>query len=156
MSIRVMKLVLFALVLLSSAVSSYCYYVICYEDELLCVQYPIVNSTNKISIVVGLILDDASIVGTLPPEIGDLQNLAILDLSGNQLTGDIPNLGGLTWLQTLKLMNKFDGLIDLASIFNPSSTLNVLDLSWNNFSGPLPSINFLVVSSLCLNSQLGI
>ncbi|KAH8951018.1 hypothetical protein BDL97_09G003500 [Sphagnum fallax] len=103
MSIRVMNLVPVALVLLSSAVSSYCYYVICYEDELLCVQYPIVNSTNKISIVVGLILDDASIVGTLPSEIGDLQNLAILDLSGNPLTGDIPNLGGLTWLQTLKL-----------------------------------------------------
>ncbi|CAK9237225.1 unnamed protein product [Sphagnum troendelagicum] len=39
-------------------------------------------------------------------------------------------------------MNKFDGLIDPASIFNPSSNLNVLDLSWNNFSGPLPNINF--------------
>jgi hypothetical protein len=25
------------------------------------------------------------------------------DLSGNQLTGDIPNLGCLTWLRTLKL-----------------------------------------------------
>jgi len=39
-------------------------------------------------------------------------------------------------------MNKFDGLIDPASIFNPSSNLNMLDLSWNNFSGPLPNINF--------------
>ncbi len=39
-------------------------------------------------------------------------------------------------------MNKFDGLIDPASIFNPSSNLNVLDLSQNNFSGPLPNINF--------------
>jgi hypothetical protein len=34
-------------------------------------------------------------------------------------------------------MNKFDGLIDHVSIFNPSSNFNVLDLSWNNFSGPL-------------------
>ncbi|CAK9882194.1 unnamed protein product, partial [Sphagnum jensenii] len=119
-----MKLVLFALVLLSSAVSSYCYYVICYEDELLCVQYPIVNSTNKISTVVGLILDDASIVGTLPPEIGDLQNLAILDLSNNMLSGLPPDLTTMPTLQYLNLsMNKFDGLIDLASIFNPSSTL---------------------------------
>jgi hypothetical protein len=33
MSIRVMKLVLFALVLLSSAVSSYCYYVVYYDNE---------------------------------------------------------------------------------------------------------------------------
>jgi hypothetical protein len=122
MSIRVMKLVLFALVLLSNAVSSYCYFIFydlnelnalqailkdwnqstpsistnlpgwltantnqtaypCFYDAwkgVLCVQYPIANSTNRWSIVVGLSLDDASIVGTLPPEIGDLTNLVIL------------------------------------------------------------------------------
>jgi hypothetical protein len=53
----------------------------CFDNAwkgVLCVQYPIVNSTNKISIVVGLILDDASIVGTLPPAIGNLTNLVIL------------------------------------------------------------------------------
>jgi hypothetical protein len=35
-------------------------------------------------------------------------------------------------------MNNFGDLIDPASIFNPSSNLKVLDLSRNNFSGPLP------------------
>jgi hypothetical protein len=115
-----MKLVLFALVLLSSAVSSNCELIIYLDNELgalqailkdwnqstpsvstnlpgwpiynqsiypcfydawkgvLCVQYPIVNSTDRWSIVVGLILDDASIVGTLPTAIGELTNLVIL------------------------------------------------------------------------------
>jgi hypothetical protein len=121
MSIRVMKLVLFALVLLSSAVSSNCEVIeIIYQEKelsalraifgdwnqstpniainlpgwtsdtsvtpcfndawkgVLCVRYPIPNSTNQESIVVGLILDDASIVGTLSPAIGNLTNLVIL------------------------------------------------------------------------------
>jgi Leucine-rich repeat (LRR) protein len=38
-------------------------------------------------------------------------------------------------------MNNFGGRIDPASIFNPSSNLKVLDLSQNNFSGPLPDIS---------------
>ncbi|KAH9553250.1 hypothetical protein CY35_09G109000 [Sphagnum magellanicum] len=295
MSIRVMKLVLFSLVLLSSAVSSNCQGVTivyldnelsalqailgdwnqstpsvstnlpgwpisnptavpCFSDAwkgVLCVQYPIPNTTNRWSIVVGLILDDASIVGTLPSAIGNLTNLVILsltrnpgltgpipqeidnlavlqildlhdnnfngtipdftnlgnlqelDLSGNQLTGAIPNFGSMKWLQTLKLsgnqlfgpspvfldgsssqglanltalatldlsnnlllfgpppdlttmptlqylnlsMNKFDGPIDPASIFNPSSNLKVLDLSRNNFSGSLPDISLFSTS----------
>ncbi|CAM6001652.1 unnamed protein product [Sphagnum balticum] len=292
MSIRVMKLVLFALVLLSSAVSSNCEVIeIIYQEKelnalraifgdwnqstpniainlpgwtsdtsvtpcfndawkgVLCVRYPVPNSTNQVSIVVGLILDDASIVGTLSPAIGNLTNLVILsltsnpgltgpipaeinnlgsleildlhdnnfngtipalnpwglqelDLSGNQLTGPIPNFGSMPWLQTIKLsgnqlsglspvfldssstglanlthlttldlsnnlmlygsppdlttmttlqylnlsMNNFGGPIDPASIFNPSSNLKVLDLSRNNFSGPLPDISLFSTS----------
>ncbi|CAM6061030.1 unnamed protein product, partial [Sphagnum tenellum] len=92
-----------------------------------------------------VILDDASIVGTLPPEIGDLQNLAILDLSGNQLTGDIPNLGGLTWLQTLKLSG--NQLYGPAPAFLDSITsqglanltaLTTLSLSGCGLSGAFP------------------
>ncbi|KAH8951037.1 hypothetical protein BDL97_09G005100 [Sphagnum fallax] len=292
MSIRVMKLVLFTLVLLSSAVSSNCEIITiiyqeselnalraifgdwnqstpniatnlpgwtsdtsvipCFSDAwkgVLCVRYPVPNSTDQVSIVVGLILDDASIVGTLPPAIGDLTNLVILsltgnrgltgpipaeisnlgfleildlhdnnfngtipvfnpwgmqelDLSGNQLTGPIPNFGSMTWLQTIKLsgnqlsglspvfldssstglanlthlttldlsnnlmlsgsppdlttmptlqylnlsMNNFSGPINPTSIFNPSSKLKVLDLSQNNFSGPLPDISLFSTS----------
>ncbi len=43
-------------------------------------------------------------------------------------------------------MNKFDGPIDPASIFNPSSNLKVLDLSRNNFSGSLPDISLFSTS----------
>ncbi|CAK9236615.1 unnamed protein product [Sphagnum troendelagicum] len=212
MSIRVMKLVLFALVLLSSAVSSYCYFIIYLDNELaalhtilgdwnqstpsvstnlpgwssqnpypcfsdawkgvLCVQYPIANSSNRWSFVVGLSLDDASIVGTLPPAIGDLTNLVvlsltnnpgltgpipaeinnlavlqILDLHNNNFNGTIPEFTNLGNLQELNLsMNNFYGPIDPASIFHASSNLKVLDLSRNNFSGPLPNMSLLSTS----------
>jgi Leucine-rich repeat (LRR) protein len=43
-------------------------------------------------------------------------------------------------------MNNFGGPIDPALIFNPSSNLKVLDLSQNNFSGPLPDINLFSTS----------
>jgi hypothetical protein len=141
-----MKLVLFALVLLSSAVSSNCEIIDfiyqetelnalraifgdwnqstpniatnlpgwnpqtnpypCFNEEwkgVLCVRYPIANSTNINSIVVALILDDASIVGTLPPAIGGLTNLVILSLTNNPgLTGPIPvEINNLSSLQIL-------------------------------------------------------
>jgi len=45
-------------------------------------------------------------------------------------------------------MNSFNGPIDLASIFNLSSNLKVLDLSRNNFSGILPNLSLLISTSL--------
>jgi hypothetical protein len=43
-------------------------------------------------------------------------------------------------------MNRFDGPIDPASIFNQSSNLKVLDLSRNNFSGPFPNFSLFSMS----------
>jgi hypothetical protein len=43
-------------------------------------------------------------------------------------------------------MNNFDGRIDPASIFNPSPNLKVLDLSRNNFNGPLPDMSLFSTS----------
>jgi hypothetical protein len=53
----------------------------CFNDAwkgVLCVRYPAPDYDHQESIVVGLILDDASIVGTLSPAIGNLTNLVIL------------------------------------------------------------------------------
>jgi hypothetical protein len=180
-----MKLVLFSLVLLSSAVSSNCQVIVtinyldnelnalrailgdwnrstpsistnlpgwpisnptavpCFSDAwkgVLCVQYPSPNITNRTSIVVGLILDDASIVGTLPPEIGGLQNLAILSLTRNPgLTGPIPEeINNLAALQILNLHdNNFNGTIPY---FTNLGNLQELDLSGNQLTGDIPNL----------------
>jgi hypothetical protein len=43
-------------------------------------------------------------------------------------------------------MNNFDGHIDPTSIFNQSPNLKVLDLSRNNFGGPLPNMSLFSTS----------
>ncbi|CAM6008850.1 unnamed protein product [Sphagnum balticum] len=182
MSIRVMKLVLFALVLLSSAVSSNCEVIEfiyqeneinalhtifgdwnqstpniatnlpgwnpntnpypCFNEEwkgVLCVRLPIVNSSNINTIVVALILDDASIVGNLPSAIGDLTNLVVLSLTRNpRLTGPIPaEIDSLTSLQILDLHdNNFNGTIP--GFTNPWG-LQQIDLSGNQLTGAIPN-----------------
>ncbi|CAM8918984.1 unnamed protein product [Rhodiola kirilowii] len=89
------------------------------------------------------------------------QNLAVLDLSYNQLSGSLPPFGSLRYLQVLRLgNNQFTGTIpeellessmplvelDLSvngftgSVYEIISTsLNILNLSSNGLSGPLPS-----------------
>ncbi|CAK9278435.1 unnamed protein product [Sphagnum jensenii] len=85
------------------------------------------------------ILDDASIVGTLPTAIGDLTNLVILSLTRNpELTGPIPaEINNLAVLQILDLHdNNFNGTIpDFTSLGN----LQELDLSGNQLTGGIPN-----------------
>jgi len=98
------------------------------------------NMSTNIVVIVGLTLDSASIVGTLPNEIGNLTNLVILRLTGNQgLTGPIPaEIAKLTSLQILDLHgNNFSGNIpDLNALAN----LQQLDLSGNQLTGQIPNV----------------
>ncbi|KAF3776782.1 putative inactive receptor kinase [Nymphaea thermarum] len=88
--------------------------------------------------VVRLVLESKSLTGVLAPGTLDrLDQLRVLSLKQNYLTGRIPDLSRLTNLKTLFLCyNAFSGP------FPPSlfalHRLRVLDLSYNNLSGVIP------------------
>ncbi|KAB2083992.1 hypothetical protein ES319_A05G304600v1 [Gossypium barbadense] len=81
---------------------------------------------------------DCRIEGTIPMEIGSLNNAIILELTNNELIGSIPTtIGGLTNLQYLGLSgNELQGSIphDLCGL----KGLFELSLDDNELDGPLP------------------
>ncbi len=100
--------------------------------------------------------------GTIPPELGNLAHLEVLDLAINGLTGTIPpELGRLASLEVLYLWRnslrgvippELGGLSDLESLslernilsgqippeLGQLAKLERLDLSWNNLTGQIP------------------
>ncbi|KAI0531226.1 hypothetical protein KFK09_000779 [Dendrobium nobile] len=78
------------------------------------------------------------IKGEIPPTIGQLTSLQVLNMSHNYLTGEIPpQLGNLLQLETFDLsVNKLSGMIpqELVSL----CFLDYLNLSYNKFIGKIP------------------
>ena len=83
---------------------------------------------------------DDGLTGAIPPELGDLRNLAALNLRGHDLTGPIPAaLGNLTNLRWLNLGgNSLTGTIpdELGNL----TSLRALYLRGNRLTGPLPAV----------------
>nr|GMD65766.1 LRR receptor-like serine/threonine-protein kinase [Ipomoea batatas] len=92
-----------------------------------------------------------NIVGSLPSSFGDLNSLGYLDLSNNNLTGELPQklVTDCYFLYLLKLSNnKFQGQIFPGAIH--TFELAVLQLDNNNFVGKIP--DSLSTLSFCLET----
>ncbi|MCZ0934884.1 MAG: Ig-like domain-containing protein, partial [Gemmatimonadetes bacterium] len=96
-------------------------------------------TTDDAGRVVGLSLSYNRGSGTLPPAIGQLAELEVLNLAGNGLSGEIPaELGKLTQLRILHLAeNNLSGSIpaELGDLYR----LERLYLPWNQLSGEIPA-----------------
>jgi Leucine-rich repeat (LRR) protein len=119
------------------------------------------NFSNMLSV---LHLGMNNLRGTIPSTFSEGSNLQYLNLNGNELEGKIPlsivnctmleflNLGNnkiedtfpyfLEMLPELKILvlksNKLQGFMKGPTTFNSFSKLQILDISENNLSGPLP------------------
>lgn len=88
-----------------------------------------------------LLLYNNSISGTIPSSLCSLENLEVLDLSRNMLTGEFPNCQEnsepFMELRILKLnTNNLSG--EFPSAFKGRPFVAFVDLSYNQFSGNLP------------------
>ncbi len=89
--------------------------------------------------VLWLALPDAGLSGSLPPELGDLRWLQVLNLSLNELTAPLPReLGALADLQALYLVWNPTLTGTLPEELGDLRNLQELNLSLNQLVGPLP------------------
>ncbi|KAK9162121.1 hypothetical protein Syun_003023 [Stephania yunnanensis] len=84
-------------------------------------------------------LDNNSLSGDIPIELGKCKSLALLNLAQNKLSGFIPKeLGTLEQLQVIKLQqNRLNGEIPVQ--FSQLSSLLNLNISGNSLTGSIPS-----------------
>jgi len=94
---------------------------------------------NLVNLKVLSLLFNPQLTGVIPPEIGNLKNLVSLDLGSNKLSGSIPpQIGNLTNLVSLNLShNLLTGSIP--SEIGRLSKLQTLHLLHNQFTGTIPS-----------------
>ncbi|KAM5558273.1 putative LRR receptor-like serine/threonine-protein kinase [Rosa sericea] len=93
---------------------------------------------GNLSLLVDLDVQNNSFQGTLPQELARLRRLKFINLGYNKFVGVIPSwFGSLSKLQGFRLFgNQFAGSIP-ATIFNLSA-LQIIDLSYNQLSGRIP------------------
>ncbi|KAJ6821238.1 receptor kinase-like protein Xa21 [Iris pallida] len=95
--------------------------------------------TNISTTLRALTMYHNSIEGSIPPEIGNLVGVTVLDLGSNFLSGRIPaSIGLLRNLVILEFpFNNFSG--EIPSTIGNLSQLNELYLDFNSFSGSIPA-----------------
>ncbi|XP_010227884.1 LRR receptor-like serine/threonine-protein kinase ERECTA isoform X2 [Brachypodium distachyon] len=101
---------------------------------------PIPSAIGSLEHLLTLNLSKNGLVGFIPAEFGNLRSIMEIDLSNNHLAGLIPQeIGMLQNLMLLKLeSNNITG--DVSSLMNCFS-LNILNISYNNLVGAVPTDN---------------
>ncbi|CBI35485.3 unnamed protein product, partial [Vitis vinifera] len=97
------------------------------------------NSLTNCTLLESLTLDSNKLAGDLPSSVANLlKQLSLLDVSDNQLSGNIPEtIGACLSLQTLSMArNEIMGSIP--DKVGKLVALESMDLSSNNLSGPIP------------------
>ncbi|XP_059453213.1 LRR receptor-like serine/threonine-protein kinase GSO1 [Corylus avellana] len=94
---------------------------------------------GKLEKLMYLELENNSLTGSVPPDLGSCRKLLLLNLAGNKLDGALPGqLGGLSQLQVMELQsNKLVGEIPIEITQLPK--LSKLNMSWNSLNGSIPS-----------------
>ncbi|TKY67991.1 LRR receptor serine/threonine-protein kinase [Spatholobus suberectus] len=107
-----------------------------FQDTLLGGRIP--NEIGNIRNLTLLALDGNNFYGPIPPSLGNCTHLSILRMPQNQLTGPIPaSIGKLTNLTDVRFFtNNLNGTVPQE--FGNLSSLIVLHLAENNFVGELP------------------
>ncbi|OWM64822.1 hypothetical protein CDL15_Pgr028539 [Punica granatum] len=132
--------------------------------------------------VTGLVLPNSKLLGSIPPELGQIEHLTILDLSNNLFNGSLPDtifnssslqvlslsnnvISGelkatIDELKSLKLLNLSDNALagKIPETISTLPNLTVVSLTSNYFSGNVPggfgSVKILDLSSNLLNGSL--
>ncbi|KAI9191683.1 hypothetical protein LWI28_011907 [Acer negundo] len=88
--------------------------------------------------LVDLTMPNNHLEGPIPPEFCQLQNLEVLNLAENNISGDLPSRFSPPKIQQVHLSkNKLEG--QLKDAFFNSSSLVTLDLGYNHFNGGIPN-----------------
>jgi len=93
--------------------------------------------------------------GKIPSSINNCAMLEVLDLGNNKIEDTFPYfLETLPKLQILVLKsNKLQGFVKGPTAYNSFSKLRILDISDNNFSGPLPTGYFNSLEAMMASDQ---
>ncbi|XP_016648431.1 PREDICTED: receptor-like protein 12 [Prunus mume] len=103
-------------------------------------------------------LNENQLEGSLPPTLLTCRELEVLDLGNNKIQDTFPNwLESLSKLQVLILRsNKFCGEIGIPETKFPFQKLRIMDLSYNRFSGHLPTKYFEHLTAMENSQELGL
>ncbi|KAJ1276042.1 hypothetical protein BS78_05G183800 [Paspalum vaginatum] len=115
--------------------------------------------SNLSTSLIQLNINDNTISGSIPADIGNLVNLQSLDFSKNSFTGSLPpSMGRLTNMNLFYVFdNKMSGSLPL--IVGNLTELIALDLTGNSFSGRIPNtlgnLRKLILLDLSTNNFAG-